>query len=172
MGSSQIIISSGVISAAYVIAALLFIFSLASLSKQESAETGNLYGIVGMAIALIATIADERVSNVGIIFVMMAIGAVIGLRLAKKVEMTQMPELVAILHSFVGLAAVLVGFNSYFEMGHSFQLSITDTQKMAINIHLVEVFLGVNHITVGFLTKYIYVGTKKKTQKFIFCQKI
>ena len=133
----------GLISAAYLVAALLFIFSLAGLSKQETSETGNLYGMIGMAIALIATIADERVSNVFVIFVAMAIGSFIGLRLAKKVEMTGMPELVAILHSFVGLAAVLVGFNSYFEMGHSFQLSITDTQKMAINIHLVEVFLGV-----------------------------
>ncbi len=136
-------IPHGLISAAYLVAALLFIFSLAGLSKQETSETGNLYGMIGMAIALIATIADERVSNVFVIFVAMAIGSFIGLRLAKKVEMTGMPELVAILHSFVGLAAVLVGFNSYFEMGHSFQLSITDTQKMAINIHLVEVFLGV-----------------------------
>ncbi|NQY62586.1 MAG: Re/Si-specific NAD(P)(+) transhydrogenase subunit beta [Alteromonadaceae bacterium] len=134
---------NGLISAAYVVAALLFIFSLSGLSKQETSETGNLYGMVGMAIALIATIADERVSNVFVIFVAMAIGSFIGLRLAKKVEMTGMPELVAILHSFVGLAAVLVGYNSYFEMDHSFQLNITDTQQMAINIHLVEVFLGV-----------------------------
>jgi len=135
--------SNGLISAAYIVAALLFIFSLSGLSKQESAETGNMYGIVGMAIALIATIADERVSNVFIIFVAMAVGAVIGLRLAKKVEMTGMPELVAILHSFVGLAAVLVGFNSYFEMDHSVTFSFTDEQQVAVNIHLVEVFLGV-----------------------------
>ena len=80
------------------------------MSKQQTAETGNWYGIVGMSIALIATIADPRVDNVWIILVTMLIGAAIGLKLAKKVEMTQMPELVAILHSFVGLAAVLVGF--------------------------------------------------------------
>ncbi len=134
--------STGLISAAYVVAALLFIFSLSGLSKQETAEEGNWYGIAGMAIALLATIADERVSNVAIIFVMMIVGAIIGLRLAKKVEMTEMPELVAILHSFVGLAAVLVGYNSYFEMDHSI-FGITDAQRMAINIHLVEVFLGV-----------------------------
>lgn len=135
--------SQGLISAAYILAALLFIFSLSGLSKQQTAETGNWYGIVGMAIALIATIADPRVDNVWIILVTMLIGAAIGLKLAKKVEMTQMPELVAILHSFVGLAAVLVGFNSYFEMDHSAMANITDSQQMATNIHLVEVFLGV-----------------------------
>ena len=136
-------LSQGLISAAYIIAALLFIFSLAGLSKQESAETGNWYGIVGMVIALVATIADPRVSNIAVIIGAMVIGSFIGLRLAKKVEMTEMPELVAILHSFVGLAAVLVGFNSYFGMEHSGQVVFTDEQQMAINIHLVEVFLGV-----------------------------
>jgi len=135
--------SQGLISAAYIVAALLFIFSLAGLSKQETAETGNWYGIVGMAIALVATIADDRVSNVLVILVAMAIGSFIGLKLAKKVEMTEMPELVAILHSFVGLAAVLVGYNSFFEMEHGAHLTFTDAQQMAVNIHLVEVFLGV-----------------------------
>jgi len=135
--------SNGFISAAYIVAALLFIFSLSGLSKQETAETGNWYGIVGMAIALIATIADARVSNVFVIFVAMMVGAVIGLRLAKKVEMTEMPELVAIPHSFVGLAAVLVGFNSYFGMEHGLSINFTDEQQVATNIHLVEVFLGV-----------------------------
>jgi len=137
------ILSNGLVSAAYIIAALLFIFSLSGLSKQETAETGNWYGIIGMAIALIATIADQRVSNVLVIFIAMAIGAFIGLRLAKKVEMTQMPELVAILHSFVGLAAVLVGFNSYFEMHQDVSFGFTDAQQVAVNIHLVEIFLGV-----------------------------
>jgi NAD(P) transhydrogenase subunit beta len=135
--------SQGLISAAYIVAALLFIFSLSGLSKQETAETGNWYGITGMSVALIATIADPRVDNVLIIFIAMSVGAFIGLHLARKVEMTQMPELVAILHSFVGLAAVLVGFNSYFEMDHSLITNLTDTQQMATNIHLVEVFLGV-----------------------------
>ncbi|WP_206483940.1 Re/Si-specific NAD(P)(+) transhydrogenase subunit beta [Thalassotalea sp. G2M2-11] len=135
--------SHGLISAAYIISALLFIFSLSGLSKQETAETGNWYGIVGMAIALIATIADPRVSNIAVIIITMVIGALIGLRLAKKVEMTEMPELVAILHSFVGLAAVLVGFNSYFEMDHGTSIVLTAEQQMAVNIHLVEVFLGV-----------------------------
>jgi len=151
-------IPQGLISAAYVVAALLFIFSLAGLSKQETSENGNLYGMVGMAIALIATIADDRVSNVFVIFVAMSVGAVIGLRLAKKVEMTGMPELVAILHSFVGLAAVLVGFNSYFEMDHSLQFSLTDTQQVAINIHLVEVFLGLFIGSVTFTGSIVAFG--------------
>lgn len=135
--------SSGFISAAYLVSALLFIFSLSGLSKQETAERGNWFGIVGMSIALIATIADERVSNVGVIIVVMIIGTVIGLRLAKKVEMTGMPELVAILHSFVGLAAVFVGYNSFYEVSHHSAVFVTDAQQMKMNIHLTEVFLGV-----------------------------
>ncbi len=140
MESTQIA-SNGFISAAYVVAALLFIFSLAGLSKQETAKQGNLYGMIGMAIALLTTIFDPRVSNVFVIIVAMIIGSGIGLRLANKVEMTQMPELVAILHSFVGLAAVLVGFNSYFDAGHS--LILTAAQQTAMNIHLTEIFLGI-----------------------------
>lgn len=135
--------SQGLISAAYIVAALLFIFSLSGLSKQETAQEGNWYGIAGMTIALIATIADPRVDNVGMIIVAMLIGGTVGLKLAKKVEMTQMPELVAILHSFVGLAAVLVGYNSYFELQGSMSVVLTDEQHVAHNIHLVEVFLGV-----------------------------
>lgn len=127
--------SYGLISAAYLIAALLFIFSLAGLSKQESAQRGNWFGIAGMAIALIATILNPSVSGIHYIILAMVIGGAIGLRLAQKVEMTQMPELVAILHSFVGLAAVLVGYNSLLEHGALTGIELT--------IHLVEVFLGV-----------------------------
>lgn len=135
--------SQGLITAAYIVAALLFIFSLSGLSKQETAQEGNWYGIAGMTIALIATIADPRVDNIGLVIVAMVVGGTIGMRLAKKVEMTQMPELVAILHSFVGLAAVLVGYNSYFELQGNMLAPITDEQHVAHNIHLVEVFLGV-----------------------------
>jgi NAD(P) transhydrogenase subunit beta len=124
-----------------VVAALLFIFSLAGLSKQETAKQGNLFGMIGMAIALLTTIFDPRVSNILVIIIAMVIGSGIGLRLANKVEMTQMPELVAILHSFVGLAAVLVGFNSYFDAGHS--VILTSVQQTAMNIHLTEIFLGI-----------------------------
>jgi len=124
------------INGAYFVAAILFIFSLAGLSKQESAEHGNWYGIIGMLIALVATIMNPQVTNLEYILVAMVVGGAIGLRLALKVEMTQMPELVAMLHSFVGLAAVAVGYNSYLEH----DISITG---MMLNIHLVEVFLGV-----------------------------
>ncbi|TLU61623.1 Re/Si-specific NAD(P)(+) transhydrogenase subunit beta [Thalassotalea litorea] len=128
--------SEGMITAAYILAALCFILSLAGLSKQESAQSGNWFGIVGMSIALVATLAAANVSALWIVVACMLIGAMIGLHLAKKVEMTEMPELVAILHSFVGLAAVLVGYNSFFE--HTSHL-----HGVELNIHLVEVFLGV-----------------------------
>ncbi|SFN71695.1 NAD(P) transhydrogenase subunit beta [Xenorhabdus japonica] len=130
------IISSGIVTAAYIVAAILFIFSLAGLSRHESSKRGNIFGIVGMTIALLATILGPDTGKVGWIILAMVIGAVIGIRLAKKVEMTEMPELVAILHSFVGLAAVLVGFNSF--ITHD----IFATPIME-NIHLTEVFLGV-----------------------------
>ena len=94
--------SGGLVTAAYIVAAILFIFSLAGLSKHETSRQGNNFGIAGMAIALIATIFGPDTGNVGWILLAMVIGGAIGIRLAKKVEMTEMPELVAILHSFVG----------------------------------------------------------------------
>ena len=100
--------SSGLLTASYIAASILFILSLGGLSHPEKARRGNIYGIAGMAIAIIATIASDQVSNLGTIIVMMLIGGSAGVYVAAKVQMTQMPELVAILHSFVGLAAVLV----------------------------------------------------------------
>ena len=106
--------------AAYIVAALLFILSLAGLSKHETSRQGVVFGIGGMAIALAATIglASRSIAAGGIalIGVAMVIGAVIGLWRARVVEMTGMPELIAMLHSFVGLAAVLVGWNGYYEV--------------------------------------------------------
>jgi NAD(P) transhydrogenase subunit beta len=128
--------SAGLVQAAYIVAAVFFIMSLAGLSKQESARAGNYYGIVGMAIALIATIFSPDAGGLTWVIVAMAIGGTIGIHFARKVEMTEMPELVAILHSFVGMAAVLVGYNS-----------LLDAPEMATHaehvIHLVEVYLGV-----------------------------
>ena len=100
--------------AAYIVAALLFILSLAALSRHASAKAGNSYGIAGMALALAATVAlavDGGLSGRGALLVAVAvvIGGSIGLWRARRVPMTGMPELIAILHSFVGLAAVLVG---------------------------------------------------------------
>ncbi|MBD1388075.1 Re/Si-specific NAD(P)(+) transhydrogenase subunit beta [Neiella sp. HB171785] len=135
--------SQGLVTAAYIVSALLFILSLAGLSKQETAKAGNWYGIAGMTIALVATILDPKVSGVGYIVVAMVIGAIIGIRLALKVEMTEMPELVAVLHSFVGLAAVLVGFNSYFEHHNLSEFEKLAMDSAVVNIHLTEVFLGV-----------------------------
>lgn len=128
--------SGGLVTAAYIVAAILFICSLAGLSKHETSKQGNLFGIFGMAIALLATILGPYSSSVGWVLLAMVIGGAIGIRLAKKVEMTEMPELVAILHSFVGLAAVLVGFNSYLDHAPGLDVVLE-------NIHLTEVFVGI-----------------------------
>lgn len=129
--------SSGFVTIAYIVAAVLFIMSLAGMSQQESAKRGIWYGVAGMVIALFVTIAGPEVSNVGWVVLALVIGAPVGLKVAREVQMTQMPELVAMLHSFVGLAAVLVGFNSFLGMdqpgmvhGHT-------------GILLVEIALGV-----------------------------
>ncbi|MFA5575199.1 MAG: NAD(P)(+) transhydrogenase (Re/Si-specific) subunit beta [Brumimicrobium sp.] len=132
--------------AAYIFASILFIMSLGGLSSQESAKRGVIYGIFGMAIALVATILGEDVVNNGgqlYIVIAIAIASVIGLLLTFKVEMTAMPQLIAILHSFVGLAAVLVGYGSFLDP-HTQALTGTEA-----NIHLVEVYVG---IFIGALT--------------------
>lgn len=124
--------------AVYVVAALLFILSLAGLSAQTTARRGNVLGMVGMGLALGATVllAVERTERPVLVTLLLialvfAIGASVGMWRARSVEMTQMPEMIAILHSFVGLAAVLVGFNSYL------------TTPYADTVHQVEVYLGV-----------------------------
>jgi NAD(P) transhydrogenase subunit beta len=133
---------NGLVTAAYIVAGVLFVFALAGLSKHETAERGNRFGMTGMAIALVATIAlalrdSERPWAVTavLIAVAMLIGLAIGSWRARTVEMTGMPQLVAMLHSFVGIAAVLVGYNSFL-VDHG------GTDAMA-RIHSVEVFLGV-----------------------------
>lgn len=130
--------TTNVVAAAYIVSAVLFVLSLAGLSKHESAKEGNAFGVTGMVIALGATVwltlsrSEHALSTLLLIALAMVIGAAIGLWRARSVEMTQMPELVAMLHSFVGLAAVLVGINSHLTVGER-----SDT------IHSVEVFLGV-----------------------------
>ena len=123
--------------AAYLFASILFILSLGSLSSQESAKRGVFYGIIGMGIAILATVLGNGVSGHVYIIGAIAIASVIGLLLARKVEMTSMPQLVAILHSFVGLAAVLVGFGSYLDPASH---GLVGAAHM---IHLVEVFIGI-----------------------------
>jgi NAD(P) transhydrogenase subunit beta len=144
-----------IVQAAYIVSALLFIMALAGLSKHETAKTGNAYGVTGMAIAIVATIylalkgasAEGALgvpAAIGLIVLAMAIGAVIGLWRAKSVEMTQMPELIAILHSLVGAAAVLVGYNSFLtEKGLRDVKSALELTGSLATIHSVEVFLGV-----------------------------
>jgi NAD(P) transhydrogenase subunit beta len=136
--------------AAYLVAALLFILALAGLSRHETAKQGNNYGIAGMAVALVATIAlaiDRDVSNLGLglIGVAMVVGASVGLWRAKVVEMTGMPELIAMLHSFVGLAAVLVGWNGYLavEGGADPAEAAILAAQGTLGIHHAEVFIGV-----------------------------
>jgi H+-translocating NAD(P) transhydrogenase subunit beta len=144
-----------IVQAAYIVSALLFIMALAGLSKHETAKTGNAYGVTGMAIAILATIylalkgasADGALgvpAALGLIVVAMAIGAVIGIWRAKNVEMTGMPELIAILHSLVGAAAVLVGYNSFLTESQLRDAhSALELTGSLANIHSVEVFLGV-----------------------------
>lgn len=134
--------SNGIITMAYIVASILFILALGGLSNQETARKGNYYGMAGMAIALVATVVGIVTGNYLLMLGCIALGGLIGFILAKKVEMTQMPELVAILHSLVGLAAVLVGFGTFLD--HS--TVYTDAE---LTIHNVEIYLG---ILIGALT--------------------
>jgi H+-translocating NAD(P) transhydrogenase subunit beta len=151
----------------YIVAGILFIGSLAGLSKQTSARLGNVAGMVGMVLALVATIIHSlylsstepaRLSvlqTLLLIVAVLGIGAVIGTPIARKVEMTQMPELIAAFHSFVGMAAVLVGFNSY------------AVEADAGAVHLVEVALGVligAYTFTGSVVAYLKLSARMKSQ--------
>jgi NAD(P) transhydrogenase subunit beta len=132
--------------AAYIVAALLFILSLAGLSKHESAKNGVTFGIAGMVLALAATIglASRSIAATGIalLAIAMVVGGALGLWRARNVEMTGMPELIAMLHSFVGAAAVLVGWDGYYSVeakGHA-QREVVGS---VLRIHHGEVFIGV-----------------------------
>ena len=128
----------GIISVSYIIATILFILALGGLSNQETARRGNWYGIIGMAVALIATILGVVTQNYIPLFVALLIGGTIGLFAARRVQMTQMPELVAILHSLVGLAAVAVGFANFMDpdrLSHYLGVELT--------IHDIETYLGI-----------------------------
>ncbi len=142
--TGMIVLAQSIATAAYIVAALLFILALAGLSKQESARRGIAYGIAGMTIALVATVilvlAEGALTGgaaLGIVLLVAAvvIGGAIGLWRARVVEMTGMPELIALLHSFVGLAAVLVGWNG--------ALYAEGIAPELVGIHHAEVFIGV-----------------------------
>ncbi|WP_461516891.1 Re/Si-specific NAD(P)(+) transhydrogenase subunit beta [Porticoccus sp.] len=145
--------SYGIVSVAYVVASVLFILSLGGLSNQETARKGNFYGVAGILIAVGVTVASFGTSGIVSIVLAILIGSGIGLMLANKVEMTQMPQLVALLHSFVGLAAVLVGFSGYIE-------PLVHTSGAEHTIKLVEVYLG------------IFIGAVTFTGSLIACGKL
>lgn len=158
--------ASGLTYIAYILAALLFILALAGLSKQETAKFGCYSGMVGMVIALLATFSKISAGAIGITIVAMLIGAAVGLYVARKVAMTQMPELIACLHSFVGLAAVLVGYNTYIELGVMPEDMIAEMQLNGeLGIHLVEIFLGVFIGAVTFTGSIIAYGKLNGTYK-------
>ncbi|HIO11554.1 MAG TPA: NAD(P)(+) transhydrogenase (Re/Si-specific) subunit beta [Deltaproteobacteria bacterium] len=135
----------GLLTVSYIVAGVLFILSLRGLSNQETASRGNLCGVAGMIIAVLATILGGRVGSIGTLMVVMLVGGGIGLIVARRVAMTEMPELVAILHSFVGVAAVLVGIVSHMEPG-----SLSGTELL---IHEIEIVLGV------FIGAYTFTGS-------------
>ena len=130
--------SANLASMAYIAAAILFILSLGGLSNPETSRRGNLFGIIGMAIAVLATVFGPRVTAAGLPWIVgaLAVGGAIGLYAARKVQMTQMPELVAIMHSLVGLAACLVGFASYVDTS----IVLTGAEK---TIHEAEIYIGI-----------------------------
>jgi proton-translocating NAD(P)+ transhydrogenase subunit beta len=130
------IMAQGLITASYIGAAILFILSLGGLSHPETARRGNVYGILGMGIAVLATVLGAQVTGYGMLIAAMLAGALVGAFVASKVEMTQMPQLVAILHSFVGLAVVLVGIANYVDPSVHFE----GAEKI---IHEIEIALGV-----------------------------
>ncbi|MDK8871914.1 MULTISPECIES: NAD(P)(+) transhydrogenase (Re/Si-specific) subunit beta [Paracoccus] len=147
----------GFTTAAYVVAAVLFILSLGGLSGQESAKRAVWYGIAAMALAVVATLIGPGHGNWGLTLVMLAIGGAIGWVVAKRVQMTEMPQLVAAMHSLVGLAAVLIGFNAQFELGrvlraraadaaaefHGFAAVLAHKTPAEIAMLKVEVALGI-----------------------------
>ncbi len=129
-------ISGGIVTVSYIAATVLFILALGGLSHQETSRRGNWYGIAGMTIALLATVLGVVTQHYVILIVAILIGGSIGLALARRVQMTQMPELVAILHSLVGLAAVMVGFANFMDPSVHFE-GVEQT------IHDIETYLGI-----------------------------
>ena len=148
--------SIGIVGAAYVAAAVLFILSLGGLSGQESAKRAVWYGIAGMALAVGATVFGPGMAHLWLVVLMLLIGSVLGWIVAMRVQMTEMPQLVAALHSFVGLAAVFIGFNADIELSRvlgmdasarealqGFAAVLAHKSPVEISILRVEVFLGV-----------------------------
>ena len=147
--------SQGLTTVAYIGAIILFILSLSGLANPASSRRGNMFGMIGMALAVLATIFGPRVTAVGIPWIIgaMVVGGGIGVFAARTVKMTQMPELVALMHSLVGLAACLVGFASYIDPAAT--VGATDAEKM---IHEVEIYIGILIGAVTFAGSIIAFG--------------
>ena len=128
--------SQGLVNMSYIAASILFILSLSGLSTQTTARRGNYYGMLGMAIAIMATVLSAQVTSYAVLITALLIGGSIGAIAAARVEMTQMPELVALMHSLVGMAAVLVGYASF--MDHTSSLSGVEK-----TIHELEIYIGI-----------------------------
>ncbi|HNT39731.1 MAG TPA: NAD(P)(+) transhydrogenase (Re/Si-specific) subunit beta, partial [Rubrivivax sp.] len=130
--------TASLVTVAYIGATILFILSLGGLSHPETARRGNLFGMIGMTIAVLATVFGPRVTPAGWGWIIgaLVVGGAVGLYAAKTVKMTQMPELVALMHSLVGLAACLVGFASYVDTSVQF----SGAEK---TIHEVEIYVGI-----------------------------
>ena len=152
---------AGLVTGLYLVAAVLFVKSLGSLSTQATAPRGNLLGVVGMALAVVVTAAGSAagtpsVEGLGVLLAILVADGAIGALVAQRVAMTSMPELVAILHSFVGLGAVLVGFAGYLGAQHH-------PEGAARVVHLVEVFLGVLVGAVTFTGSIVAFGKLRGT---------
>ncbi len=150
--------SNNLVTVAYIAAIVLFILSLGGLSNQETAKRGNLYGIIGMALAIGATAFGAGVTNYGVLLAVIVPGVIIGALLASRVEMTEMPELVAVLHSFVGLAAVLVGIGNYLQAPTDMTPSLVGAEE---TIHMVEIYVGVFIGAVTFTGSVVAFGKLK-----------
>ena len=131
-------VNEGIIQVSYIIATILFILALGGLSNQETARRGNWYGIIGMAIALVATLVGDVTQHFEYLIVALLVGGTVGIIAARRVQMTQMPELVAILHSLVGLAAVAVGFANFMDPAR-----LSHYVGVELTIHDVETYLGI-----------------------------
>jgi NAD(P) transhydrogenase subunit beta len=145
--------SDSLATVSYIGATILFVLSLGGLSNPETSRRGNLYGMIGMTIAVLATVFGPRVSAAGIPWIIgaMVVGGAIGVYAARTVQMTQMPELVALMHSLVGMAAALVGFASYFD-------PTSNLQGVEKSIHEIEIYVGILIGVVTFTGSLIAFG--------------
>ena len=145
--------SDSLATVSYIGATILFVLSLGGLSNPETSRRGNLYGMIGMTIAVLATVFGPRVSAAGIPWIIgaMVVGGAIGVYAARTVQMTQMPELVALMHSLVGMAAALVGFASYFD-------PTSHLQGAEKSIHSIEIYVGILIGVVTFTGSLIAFG--------------